>query len=59
MLCFSRLDYPAVDPEEWRKLLSIKLVDGKTSVSELPLDYFLRPPFAPTFEENYAFHGDL
>jgi succinate dehydrogenase/fumarate reductase flavoprotein subunit len=59
MLSFSRLDYPEVDPVEWRKLLSIKLVDGKASTGELPLDYYLRPPFAPTFEENYALHSGL
>ncbi|NLF75136.1 MAG: FAD-dependent oxidoreductase [Chloroflexi bacterium] len=58
LLSFSRLDYPDVDPAEWHKLLSIKSVDGKASIGELPLDYYLRPPFAPTFEENYALHQE-
>ncbi len=59
MLSFSRLDYPEVDPEEWQKLLTIRRVDGKASVRDVPLDYYLRPPFAPTFEENYARHSGL
>jgi succinate dehydrogenase/fumarate reductase flavoprotein subunit len=59
LLNFFRLDYPSVDPPEWQKLLPIKLVDGKVTVSELPLDYHLRPPYAPTYEENYKLHCDL
>jgi len=48
-----------VDPPEWQKLLPIKLVDGKVTVGELPLDYPLRSPYAPTYEENYQLHCDL
>lgn len=59
LLNFVRLDYPSVDPLEWQKLLPIKLVDGKLTVGELPLDYHLRPPYAPTYEENYKLHCDL
>jgi len=55
-LGFTRLDYPAVDPKEWHKLLPIRLEDGKVCVRELPLDYYLQPPFAATFEENYRLH---
>ena len=54
MLSFFRLDYPDVDPAEWHKLLAIRMSDGQPTVRDLPLDYYLRPPFAPTFEENYA-----
>jgi succinate dehydrogenase/fumarate reductase flavoprotein subunit len=53
ILDFHRLDYPQMDPPEWRKLLPIKQVKGEAVVRELPLDYFLKPPFAPTYEENY------
>jgi succinate dehydrogenase/fumarate reductase flavoprotein subunit len=53
ILDFHRLDYPEMDPPEWNKLLPIKQVDGKASVRDLPLDYFLKPPFAATYEENY------
>ena len=58
LLNFVRLDHPSVDPLEWQKLLPIKLVDGKVTVGELPLDYHLRPPYAPTYEENYKLHCD-
>jgi len=53
ILDFHRLDYPEMDPPEWNKLLPIKQVDGKSEVRELPLDFHLKPPYAPTYEENY------
>jgi succinate dehydrogenase/fumarate reductase flavoprotein subunit len=58
-LDFHRLDYPEVDPPEWKKLLPIKLEDGQVKVRELPLDYHLKPPYAPTYEENYKLHCSL
>jgi succinate dehydrogenase/fumarate reductase flavoprotein subunit len=58
-LNFFRLDYPLVDPPEWHKLLPIKLVDDKVTVDELPLDYHLQPPYAPTYEENYQRHSEF
>jgi succinate dehydrogenase/fumarate reductase flavoprotein subunit len=57
ILDFHRLDYPEMDPAEWNRLLPIKQVNGETKVRELPLDYFLRAPFAPTYEENYEAHA--
>ncbi len=53
ILDFHRLDYPEMDPPDWKKLLPIRQVDGKSEVRELPLDFHLKPPYAPTYEENY------
>jgi succinate dehydrogenase/fumarate reductase flavoprotein subunit len=55
-LNFLRIDYPAMDPPEWRKYLPIRLEDGEVQVRELPLDYHLRPPYAASCEENYRIH---
>ena len=57
ILDFHRLDYPDMDPPEWNKLLPIKQTDAGVEVRELPLDYYLKPPFAPTYEENYRAHA--
>ncbi len=35
-----RQDYPAVDPPEWNKWITIKQVDGATSLGELPLNFY-------------------
>jgi succinate dehydrogenase/fumarate reductase flavoprotein subunit len=58
-LDFYRLDYPQMDPPEWEKLLPIRLEDGKIEVRELPFDYHLTAPNAPTYEENYQLHCGL
>jgi succinate dehydrogenase/fumarate reductase flavoprotein subunit len=39
-LNFHRIDYPAVDPAEWNKYLTIKLENGKARSGELPLYYW-------------------
>jgi len=59
ILDFRRLDYPALDPPEWNKLLPIRQVNGKAEVRELPLDYFLKAPFASSYEENYRAHAGV
>ena len=59
LLNFFRLDYPEVDPPGWHKFLPMKLEDGKVKVRELPLNYHLRPPYAPAYEENYKLHCGL
>jgi succinate dehydrogenase/fumarate reductase flavoprotein subunit len=56
---FHRIDYPAVDPPEWRKLLPIKLGPKGPETRELPFDYFLKAPNAPTMEANYLAHGGV
>ncbi len=58
-LDFRRLDYPAVDPPEWRKLLPVRRERGEVLSRDLALDYYLQPPFASTFEENYRAHSGL
>jgi succinate dehydrogenase/fumarate reductase flavoprotein subunit len=39
ILPLQRLDYPEVDPPEWRKWITIKQDEGKVKAGELPLDY--------------------
>lgn len=58
-LMFNRLDYPEIDPEEWKKFVTIKLENGEVKVGELPINYWLLPPNAPTYEENYERHCSL
>ena len=52
-LNFYRLDYPQIDPPEWNKFITIKQEDGKLTVGEMPLRWWLKPPYAPTYQENY------
>ena len=59
LMDFYRLDYPRVDPPEWHKLLPIRLENNRVKVRELPLDYHLKPPYAPTYEDNYRLHNGL
>jgi succinate dehydrogenase/fumarate reductase flavoprotein subunit len=53
MLNFFRLDYPDVDPADWHKLILVRNDAGSVTTRDLPVDYYLREPYAPTFEENY------
>jgi succinate dehydrogenase/fumarate reductase flavoprotein subunit len=57
LLGFVRLDYPEIDPPEWHKLLPIRQIDAEIEVRDLPLDFHLQPPYAPTYEENYHLHS--
>lgn len=56
-LDFYRLDYPQMDPPEWEKFLVIRQEGGKVKVRDLPLDFHLKPPYAPDYEENYRLHA--
>ena len=58
-LDFKRLDYPEIDPKEWNKLVTIRLVKGDIKVGELHLNYHLLPPNASSYEENYKKHCGL
>ncbi len=59
LLDFNRLDYPEVDPPEWNKFVTTRLENGEVKVGELPFDYWLLPPSAPTYQENYEQHCRL
>jgi len=39
-LGLQRIDYPAMDPPEWRKFLTIKRENGKVKIGELPLSFW-------------------
>jgi succinate dehydrogenase/fumarate reductase flavoprotein subunit len=40
LLNFTRIDYPQVDPPEWNKFVTVKMVDGKVQAGELPINYW-------------------
>jgi succinate dehydrogenase/fumarate reductase flavoprotein subunit len=50
-LDFHRIDYPQMDPPEWRKFITVKQADGKVQIGELPLDY------CGNLKENYESHN--
>ncbi len=50
-LGFQRIDYPQMDPPEWRKFITLKQADGKVQVGELPLGYW------GNLKENYESHN--
>jgi succinate dehydrogenase/fumarate reductase flavoprotein subunit len=58
-LDFRRLDYPAEDPLDWNKIVTIRLDDGRIKTGEMPVDYWLRSPYAGNYEENYRKHAGL
>ncbi|MCX7911513.1 MAG: FAD-dependent oxidoreductase [Dehalococcoidales bacterium] len=57
ILDFHRLDYPEMDPPEWEKLIAIRLDDGRVRARYLPLDFHLREPYEPSYEDNYRKHA--
>ena len=58
-LNFNRLDYPQVDPPEWNKFVTVRMENREVKAGELPFNYWLLPPNAPTFKENYEQHCHL
>jgi succinate dehydrogenase/fumarate reductase flavoprotein subunit len=58
-LGLTRLDYPKMDPLEWNKYVTIRTENGAVKVGERPLNYWLLPPFAPSYDENYQKHCEL
>ena len=59
ILGFLRLDYPEMDPTEWDVLLPIHQEDNRPRSRRVPLDFHLREPYAPTYEENYRRYSGL
>jgi len=58
-LDFNRVDYPAVEPKEWRKLITLKANDGQVIINDMPLNFSVLPPYASTLKENYEMHAGL
>jgi succinate dehydrogenase/fumarate reductase flavoprotein subunit len=58
-LDFKRLDYPETNPPGWEKFITIRREKGACKVGELPYNYWLLPPYAPTYKENYKKHCGL
>jgi hypothetical protein len=50
-LGLQRIDYPAVDPPEWRKWLTIKQGNGKVITGELPMTFW------GNMKQNYEAHN--
>jgi succinate dehydrogenase/fumarate reductase flavoprotein subunit len=51
-LDFHRIDYPQLDPPEWRKFITVQQADGKVQVGELPLGYWGK------LKESYEAHNN-
>jgi len=49
-LQFTRLDYPALDPPEWRKLVTVTKTDEGVKEGFMPIDYY--GPLAENYERN-------
>ena len=57
---FHRLDHPEVDPPEWNKFVTVEIDGGgEVQTGELSFKYWLEPPYAPSYEENYERHSGL
>jgi succinate dehydrogenase/fumarate reductase flavoprotein subunit len=50
-LNFDRLDYPALDPPEWHKWITIKLEGNEVKIGDLPIDFW------GPLKENYETHN--
>jgi succinate dehydrogenase/fumarate reductase flavoprotein subunit len=40
LLNFHRIDYPQIDPPEWNKFVTVKMVDGRVQAGEWPINYW-------------------
>jgi succinate dehydrogenase/fumarate reductase flavoprotein subunit len=51
MLDFHRIDYPALDPPEWNKFITLKLENDKVKIGSLPQSFW------GNMKENYEAHN--
>jgi len=56
-LDFSRIDYPDVDPPEWKKFVTTRLEGDQVRTGALPVGFWLKEPFASDYAENYRAHS--
>ncbi len=56
-LGFKRTDHPEMDPPEWHKWLTVRQEEGEVKKRLLPIDFWLKPPYASTYKANYESHG--
>jgi succinate dehydrogenase/fumarate reductase flavoprotein subunit len=40
LLNFTRIDYPRIDPPEWHKFVTVKMVNDKVQAGERPINYW-------------------
>jgi len=52
VLGFNRLDYPAVDPPEWKRWIVLRKDDGQVRTRKMPLDFW--KPLAGHYEEHHS-----
>ena len=50
-LGFHRIDYPQLDPPEWRKFITVRQENGEVRIGELELDY------CGNLKDNYEAHN--
>jgi succinate dehydrogenase/fumarate reductase flavoprotein subunit len=51
LLDFQRIDYPAVDPPQWNKFVTVKMDNGQVKTGEKPLGYW------GNLKENYEIYN--
>jgi succinate dehydrogenase/fumarate reductase flavoprotein subunit len=50
-LDFRRIDYPQLDPPEWRKFITVREAEGRVQIGERPVGYW------GNLKENYEAHN--
>jgi succinate dehydrogenase/fumarate reductase flavoprotein subunit len=58
-LGFKRLDYPFLDPPQFNGFVTLKLDNGSVRSAVRPFRWWLKAPYAASYEENYLRHCSL